>query len=141
MLHGWGLTQKEIGERLGMTKAAVNSRLSDLRRKPATKDAVRIADKRRAKCSNLNRGGHPKGVPNPNAGNFEGRRKSVAKGQRAGCNVQAKIGFDDETFAEIRARALAAGIGFSREVRELVELGLETLKLAEAEAARDTARG
>lgn len=33
--------------------------------------------------------------------------------------------FDDETFAEVRMRALAAGVSIAEKVRQLVEFGLE----------------
>lgn len=38
------------------------------------------------------------------------------------------IGFDDETFAEIKQRAVKSRTSFAAEVRLLVETGLETVK-------------
>lgn len=46
------------------------------------------------------------------------------------------IGFDEDTFAEVRARALGARVSFAEAVRELVEWGLiEARKAGDGDAA------
>lgn len=60
------------------------------------------------------------------------RCRPPAKGtthRRTPMRLWVSIGFDDETFADIRAIALQRNISFNRTVRDLVELGLETHKL------------
>ena len=37
------------------------------------------------------------------------------------------IGFDDETFSDVRALALADGVSFAEKIRQLVEWGLEAV--------------
>jgi hypothetical protein len=62
----------------------------------------------------------------------ERTRKSPAMGTRTGAGSRQKfrnmrrivVGFDDETFEQVRSLALAAGHGFGAQVRELVEFGL-----------------
>lgn len=48
----------------------------------------------------------------------------------AGCRNHGKlrvvVGFDDDTFAEIRAKAVRAKTSFAEQVRQLVEWGLMT---------------
>jgi hypothetical protein len=38
------------------------------------------------------------------------------------------VSFDEPTFAEVRAHAVAQGLTFAGAVRELVEFGLEDIK-------------
>jgi hypothetical protein len=59
------------------------------------------------------------------------RRVEKARGSlRTNCLLAKRImiAFDDETFDEIADRAQAANHSFNAEVRELVEIGLETIK-------------
>lgn len=66
----------------------------------------------------------------------------MAKGRSAGGNQMRrdKIGFDDDTRAEIRSTASAAGVSIAERVRQLVELGLETEKQEKAYACGSTHR-
>ena len=49
----------------------------------------------------------------------------VAKGVRHGPNdIRIVVSFDDESFAEIRNRAVTAGTSFAEQVRLLCEWGL-----------------
>lgn len=75
-----------------------------------------------------------KGVPHPNAGFSCRRRPEIcARGHRvARTLINATITLDDETFTEIRQRAMKARRSFCAEVRDLLEIGLETVKAAEA---------
>lgn len=60
------------------------------------------------------------------------RRQRVARGSSPG-NPEIKripIGFDVETFDQIAAAAQANQISFAEATRQLVELGLETERLA-----------
>lgn len=55
----------------------------------------------------------------------------VARGQAVGCTMRkTNILLDDETFDEIAARAKKLRHSFCAEARDLIEIGLETLKLA-----------
>jgi hypothetical protein len=56
--------------------------------------------------------------------------RGVAKGSDRG-NFTREVGFkiDDETLTEIRDLAIRAGTSLSEQVRSLIEIGLETLKL------------
>lgn len=45
---------------------------------------------------------------------------------------KAVLCIDNETFDEIRARAVKGGRSFAAEVREIIEIGLETLRQDEA---------
>lgn len=54
-------------------------------------------------------------------------------GVRRGVYVQHVARFDDETFAEIRAKAVKDGTSTSEAIRQLVEIGLETIKINEGE--------
>lgn len=50
----------------------------------------------------------------------------VATGGRHGPNeMRIVVSFDDETFSEIRQRAVQRGTSFAEQVRQLVEWGLE----------------
>ena len=51
--------------------------------------------------------------------------RHVAHGCRHRGMMEVTVGFDDDTFAEIRRRAIAQGISFSEAVRQFVEWGLE----------------
>jgi hypothetical protein len=67
--------------------------------------------------------------PRPgNESRVAGQGVALPSGER-----QIICAFDDETFAEIRALATRAGISFRAQVRELVEFGLEDIKLEAAE--------
>lgn len=56
----------------------------------------------------------------------------VARGHARG-ELQRKcvVLLDDETFNEVRARAIAAKTSWAAEVRSLIEVGLETMKEGE----------
>lgn len=72
-----------------------------------------------------------RGVPNLNGGNLRGSRggRWVAKGQRVSeTMIKTNVTFDDETFEEIRARAVKRKHSFCAEMRDLAEIGLETVK-------------
>lgn len=58
------------------------------------------------------------------------RRKISARGHAAfqGELRRIPVGFDEETFGEIELAAAAAATSFAEQVRQLVELGLETRK-------------
>ena len=47
------------------------------------------------------------------------------KGRTDSCMTRIVVSFDDDTFAEIRHRAIWQGRSFGQMVRELVEWGLE----------------
>jgi hypothetical protein len=49
-------------------------------------------------------------------------RGSVPAGRRIA------IGFDDDTFSDVRALALADGVSFAEKIRQLVEWGLEAVQ-------------
>lgn len=51
--------------------------------------------------------------------------KSVANGLRNGAMVRVVVSFDEETFDQIRSRAIAQQSSFAEQVRLLVEFGLE----------------
>jgi hypothetical protein len=57
---------------------------------------------------------------------FTARRSRPARGTRRGTTARLVVTFDDETFAEIRARAVKAGTSVAEQIRQLVEFGLET---------------
>lgn len=61
-----------------------------------------------------------------------------ARGCHAGGSSmrRIKIGFDDETFADIAASAQKRQIPFAERVRELVETGRETEQQEKAQACR-----
>lgn len=62
--------------------------------------------------------------------------RAIAKGSVRSNALLAKrivIAFDDETFDEIAERALTHKRSFAAEVRDLVEIGLETEKAEELE--------
>jgi hypothetical protein len=46
------------------------------------------------------------------------------------------VPFDDETFGDVRARAVAAGTSFAEQARQLVEYGLESVRAAEETDSR-----
>jgi len=57
--------------------------------------------------------------------------KNLAKGGRHPRMPQrlwVSVGLDDDTFLEIRAMAEAGGVSFNSKIRDLVEIGIETLK-------------
>lgn len=59
------------------------------------------------------------------------RTASTAKGSahpKMPCRLWVCIGFDDETFAELREIAISEKRSMNAVVREIVELGLETRK-------------
>lgn len=60
----------------------------------------------------------------------EGQQLSTGPGRgvRRGCHVQHVCRFDDETFDQVRGKAIADGTSVSGAIRELVEIGLETLR-------------
>jgi hypothetical protein len=74
----------------------------------------------------------PKGVPHPNAGFSCRRRPAICARGRRVCQTlrRASITLDDQTFAEIRKRAVKARFSLCAEVRNLLEIGLETVKAA-----------
>lgn len=49
------------------------------------------------------------------------------------CIRRIVVSFDDETFEEIRQRAVKAGTSFAEQVRLLVEFGMESAEFAPAE--------
>lgn len=53
------------------------------------------------------------------------RCKNAAVGLRKGAMVRVVVSFDEETFDQIRSRALAEHSSFAEQVRVLVEFGLE----------------
>lgn len=57
------------------------------------------------------------------------RRKQPALGycHRSAAVKRTATSWDDETFQQIRKLAVRAGISFSAQTRELVEIGLETI--------------
>jgi|GEM_PF-2539748 len=64
-------------------------------------------------------------------GRKDNKVSSAAKGSmhsRMPCRLWVSIGFDDETFAELRTIAIAENRSVNSVVRELVEFGLETRK-------------
>ena len=54
------------------------------------------------------------------------RTKLRIRGHRHRAKVRIMIGFDPETFNEVREQALASGESFAERVRTLVEWGLES---------------
>lgn len=52
-------------------------------------------------------------------------KNGPGRGVKKGCHVQHVCRFDDETFAQIRAMAIADGVSLSEAIRLLVEFGLE----------------
>ena len=46
-------------------------------------------------------------------------------GLKRGLHRRIVVSFDDETFEQIRTKAVAGGVSFAEAVRELVEFGLE----------------
>lgn len=56
-----------------------------------------------------------------------------AEGFSDGSPVAKRVAvtFDDETFNEVRSRALKAGTSFAEQARQLVEFGLETVRSSE----------
>lgn len=59
----------------------------------------------------------------------------AAKSPARGCKRRSDVAttqivcrFDDDTFAEIQARATAQGTSFNEQVRQLVEWGLESAR-------------
>lgn len=52
-------------------------------------------------------------------------KRPAAKGLRKGNGIQLICLFDPETFAAVRARAVAAGSSVADQIRLLVEWGLE----------------
>lgn len=57
---------------------------------------------------------------------------SIRRGDGNGdhkCVRRIVVSFDDETFEEIRQLAVEADTSFAEQVRVLVELGMETVKL------------
>jgi hypothetical protein len=130
-LYADGFEFKDIAERLGGTKSAAHCQLSALRMDREWIDRVGDAEARRAQNPATNRGGHPRGVPNPNAGNRNGARSPLraAKGQAISeTMIAVKICVDDETFGEIAEMARSHDRSFSAEARDIMEIGLETLK-------------
>jgi hypothetical protein len=62
------------------------------------------------------------------------KRGYVAKGYRykkADSFVKTVILLDPETFAQVQERALKANTSFAAQVRELLEIGLETVSIDE----------
>jgi hypothetical protein len=53
------------------------------------------------------------------------RKGGPGRGVRRGTFVQHVCRFDDETFDQIHAMAVAEGISLSEAIRQLVEFGLE----------------
>ena len=66
------------------------------------------------------------------------RRRAPATGyaHRSQAVKRATTSFDADTFAQIRALALASRTSLSEQVRQLVEFGLETLACANDAGAR-----
>jgi hypothetical protein len=56
---------------------------------------------------------------------FTARWSRPAHGVRRGTTARIVVTFDDETFAEVRARAVKAGTSVAEQIRLLVEFGLE----------------
>lgn len=65
------------------------------------------------------------------AGNYWDPER-ICKGKRHRGELIATIAFDDETFAELRRMAVKRCRSFGFIVREVLEIGLETLKLDES---------
>lgn len=61
-------------------------------------------------------------------GNHGAKRTApkIARGLAHGVWRRVVIALDDETFSQVRRRAVTAGHSFAEEIRVLVELGLET---------------
>ena len=72
------------------------------------------------------------GLPKPKPAPKTSKPVRVGVGSRRDANgyVRMLIGFDEDTFNEIRCRAERHNTPFAVEVRLLVELGLDTAKLA-----------
>lgn len=58
------------------------------------------------------------------------RRYCMADGVAQGEMRRVVVSLDDETFEQVKRRAVLAGHSFAAEVRLLVEMGLETMKEA-----------
>lgn len=55
---------------------------------------------------------------------FTARRAAPGRGLRKGGVMRIVVCFDDETFDQIRARAVRKNTSFAEQVRQLVEFGL-----------------
>jgi hypothetical protein len=53
------------------------------------------------------------------------RKKDPGRGVRRGCHIQHVVRFDDQTFEQVRAKALRDRSSLSEAIRQLVEFGLE----------------
>ena len=60
-----------------------------------------------------------------NGTKFESRRKKPAVGCRKGNHIKVVCAFDDETFREVRRRAVKEQTSVAEQIRKLTEWGLE----------------
>jgi hypothetical protein len=73
--------------------------------------------------------GYTKGIRKGIQRSPEGRLGHVRKGQNPDALRHTSVSFDEDTLKEIDDRAAGEGKSFAAMVRELVEVGLETLKM------------
>jgi hypothetical protein len=106
-LRNKGVSPQEIAERLDCSRKAVYSKHAYLLHRMGLSKPQRVAKA-------------PKQV-RVGVGNRRSPDDST---------VRMLIGFDEETFNEIRERAVQNNTAFAAEVRLLVEFGLDTVKMA-----------
>jgi hypothetical protein len=64
------------------------------------------------------------------------KNPGIGFARQDGAQQRIIIGFDPETFVQVRQRAKAAGTSFAEQVRLLVEFGLETARADDETADR-----
>src|SRR5690242_16629082 len=64
------------------------------------------------------------------------KNPGIGFARQDGAQQRIIIGFDPETFVQVRRRAKAAGTSFAEQVRLLVEFGLETARADETAEGR-----